>query len=206
MFFDPLYLLFLIPSMLLALWAQSRVKGAFEKYSRVATQRGVTGLDAARVIMQRYGLGHVKVNQIAGEMTDHYDPRNKSMALSQSSVYNSVASGAIVPAVQVGGWVGPLIITAGAVLGSLNLIWIGILAFALTAGFALITLPVEFDASRRAMRFLDETGLLNDTELSGAKKVLDAAALTYVAAATQAILQLLYFVIRYTGLGRRSDD
>ena len=228
--FDPTYLLFLLPGLALALWAQFKVKGTYAKFSRVPTRNGVTGLVAARALMQRYGMNDVKVLQIGGEMTDHYNPSDKSMALSQSSVINSVASvaivahelghamqdqenyaplrvrAAIVPAVQVGGWVGPLIITAGMIFASTNLIWLGILAFGVTAAFTLVTLPVEFDASNRAMRMLEESGLLASDELGGAKQVLNAAALTYVAAAAQAILQLLYFVTRFGGLGRRNND
>jgi uncharacterized protein len=228
--FDPLYFVFLIPAMLLALWAQSKVKGTVDKYSQVPTRRGVTGLDTARIIMGRYGLQHVKVEQIGGFMTDHYDPRGKKMALSQASVHNSIASvaivahelghamqdhenyamlklrGAIVPAVQVGGWLGPIMLMVGALLQSPSLIWIGIIGFAIAAFFALVTLPVEFDASNRALRFLDETGVLDDAEMKGAKKVLDAAALTYVAAATQAVLTLLYYLIRFAGLGRSRDE
>ena len=230
LWFDPTYLLFLLPGLALALWAQFKVKSTFAKFARVPTRNGVTGLVAAQALMQRYGMGDVKVVQISGELTDHYNPQNKSMSLSQSSVMNSVASvavvahelghamqdqenyaplrmrAAIVPAVQIGGWVGPLIMTAGMIFSSANLIWVGIIAFGVTAAFALVTLPVEFDASNRALRMLNETGLLASDELGGAHQVLNAAALTYVAAAAQAILQLLYFVMRFGGLGRRNDD
>jgi Zn-dependent membrane protease YugP len=114
--------------------------------------------------------------------------------------------GAIVPAVQVGGWVGPIMIMVGFWLNSSGLAWLGLLAFGLTAFFAIVTLPVEFDASNRAMKMLESSNILVGDELRGARKVLDAAALTYVAAAAQAILTLLYYIIRVTSLGRRNDD
>ncbi len=216
-FYDPLYFVFALPALILGLWAQWKVQSTYNKYARVPTALGVNGLQTARRLIGIYGLG-VGVQNIPGFLTDHYDPRTKTVGLSQSSVQDSVASvavvahelghamqdaegylplklrGAIVPAVQLSGWVGPLMFVIGLLLSSATLVNLGLLAFALAAGFAIITLPVEFDASRRALAMLQANGILMPQELEGAKRVLDAAALTYVAAAAQAIMQLLYFI------------
>lgn len=217
-FFDPLYFVFAIPPLLLALWAQWKVQSTFAKYARVPTSTGVNGIQTAQVLINRNRL-NVNVTSIPGHLTDHYDPRNKTVALSYSSQQNSVASvavvahelghalqdaenyaplklrGAIVPAVQLGGWVGPVMFLVGLLLASETLMWVGIVGFALAALFAIVTLPVEFDASRRALAMLQTNRLLTDQELRGAKKVLDAAALTYVAAAAQALTTLLYYIL-----------
>jgi uncharacterized protein len=228
------YLLFLLPGLLLALWAQNKVKSTFGKYVQVPTSSGITGQRAAEVLIRTLGL-NVSTQQIGGELTDHYDPRTKSVALSQSSVVNSVASvaivahelghamqdkqgdvmlklrGAIVPLVNIGSTIGPWVFMAGALIFGLGtalgntLAWVGVAGFGLAALFALITLPVEFDASRRAMVMIKENNLLSDAEQAGAKQVLDAAALTYVAAAAQALLTLLYYVTRVSGSSRRDD-
>jgi Zn-dependent membrane protease YugP len=227
-FLDPLYLVFALPGLLLALWAQFKVKNTFARYAQVPTSRRVNGLEAAKILISHNGLGQVGIQGTRGSLTDHYDPRNKNIYLSDSSAQNSVASvavvahelghaqqdaqnygplklrGAIVPAVQVGGWVGPALFMVGFIFSSPQLAWLGILAFALTAIFALVTLPVEFDASRRALVMLQGSHILVGDELDGAKKVLDAAALTYVAAAAQAILTLLYYVTLISGV-RRSE-
>jgi hypothetical protein len=226
---DPLYLIMALPALALAMWAQWRVKSTFSKWAQVPTMRRVSGIDAAQILMRHNNI-NIGVKRIGGELTDHYDPRDKSMSLSDSSVVDSIASvavvahelghaqqdkvgylplklrGAIVPAVQIGGWVGPIMIMAGMLLQSAGLAYIGLIAFALTAFFAIVTLPVEFDASSRAMKMLEGSGILAGDELRGARKVLDAAALTYVAAAAQALLTLLYYVIRIGGLGRRSEE
>lgn len=228
MFFDPLYLVFALPGLLLALWAQFKVKSAYGKYSKVPIARAVNGIDAAKILMRNNGLTHVSIQGTRGQLTDHYDPRNKTINLSESSVNNSVAAvavvahelghaqqdaeeyaplklrGAIVPAVQVGGWVGPLMFLGGWLIGVTELAWLGVLAFGLTTIFAIVTLPVEFDASNRAMRMLQGSGILAVGEMTGARKMLDAAALTYVAAALQSVLTLLYYVMLLTGM-RRSD-
>lgn len=217
-YFDPLYFVFAIPALLLAMWAQWKVQSTFKKYAQVPTSTGVNGIQTAQVLINQNALS-VGVTSIAGQLTDHYDPRTKTVALSQSSQMNSVASvavvahelghamqdkenygplklrGAIVPAVQLGGWAGPLLFMAGLIFSWQPLITLGLIAFGIAALFAIITLPVEFDASRRALAMLQSNSLLTSDELSGAKKVLDAAALTYVAAAAQAISQLLYFLL-----------
>jgi Zn-dependent membrane protease YugP len=232
MFFDPLYFLFAIPGILLALWAQGKVKSAYAKYSQVPTLTGYSGQDAARILNHRNGLG-VEITHTDGELTDHYDPSKRLVALSHSSQYNSIAAvaivahefghavqhsqkdpmlmlrGAIVPVVNISSGIAPWLFMGGALLGlgsglGSALAWLGVIGFGLAAVFALVTLPVEFDASRRALAMIRENNLLTETEMRGAKQVLDAAALTYVAAAASALLTLLYFVLRLTGV--RRDD
>lgn len=217
-FFDPLYMVLAFPALLLALWAQWKVQSTYNKYARVPTSSGVNGVQVAQMLIRRHGLS-VNLEGIPGFLTDHYDPRTKTVALSQSSQQNSVASvavvahelghalqdqedylplklrGAIVPMVQLGGWVGPILFMLGLLLSIGPFVTLGLIAFALAALFAIITLPVEFDASRRALAMLQANGILAPHELPGAKQVLDAAALTYVAAAAQAITQLLYFIL-----------
>ena len=224
-YFDPHYYIYAIPGLVLALWAQAVVRGTFARFARVPTSTGVTGADAAHLFMERTGL-RVGVNNIRGMLTDYYNPANKTLNLSQSSVQNSVASvavvahefghalqdaqnyaplrlrGAIVPAVTLGSWVGPLLFIAGLWMQSYNLAIIGLLLFAATAVFAVITLPVELDASNRAMKLLASNGVLVGEELVGARKVLNAAAFTYVAAIAQSILTLLYYVSLISGRRR----
>jgi uncharacterized protein len=229
-FFDPSYLLFALPPLLLGLWAQFKVKSAFRKYAQVPTQSGVTGAQAAMRLLERGGLGNVAVEETEGMLSDHYDPRSKTLRLS-GDVYSmpSIASvgvaaheaghamqdktgyyplalrSAMVPVVSIGSNLGPILFMIGlfmhGVLGS-SLAWAGILLFAATALFAIVTLPVEFDASRRAKQLLVSQGIVSQREMEGVNAVLDAAALTYVAAAAQAIMQLLYYV---TLLNRRND-
>jgi Zn-dependent membrane protease YugP len=228
MYFDPMYFVFILPAFLLAMWAQFKVKGAYAKYTRVPNQRGLTGLDAARIILPGEGLGYVSIEGIPGELTDHYDPRSKKLGLS-AGVANqpSVASlavtvheighalqdnqnygplklrSAIVPAVQVSSWVAPIMFFIGLLLGATQLAWLGIILFGLGAVFALVTLPVEFNASKRGLQLLQTYQLADGQEIKGAKAVLDAAALTYVAALAQALMTLLYYV---SFMGRRSND
>ncbi len=222
MFLDPMYFVFAMPPMLLGLWAQFKVKSAFNKYSQVRTQSGVSGAEAARRILQRGGLGNVTIETAQGMLSDHYDPRQKVLRLSDE-VYRlpSIASVGVaaheaghalqdkmgyaplqlrsfmVPAVTVGSNIGPILFMAGMFLaGTLGttLAWAGIILFGGTALFALVTLPVEFDASRRAKELLVSQGIVSSAEMKGVNAVLDAAALTYVAAAAQAIMQLVYFL------------
>jgi hypothetical protein len=210
------------------MWAQFKVKGAYAKYTRVPNQRGLTGLDAARIILPGEGLGHVSIEGIPGELTDHYDPRSKKLGLSAGVAKQpSVASlavtvheighalqdhqnygplklrSAIVPAVQVSSWVAPIMFFIGLLIGYSQLAWLGIILFGLGAVFALITLPVEFNASKRGLQLLQTYQLADGQEIKGAKSVLDAAALTYVAALAQALMTLLYYV---SFMGRRSND
>lgn len=217
--FDPLYFLLVIPPLLLGFWAQMKVRSAYARYTRVANLRGLTGLDAARIILGPEGLYDVSIEGIPGELTDHYDPRTKKLGLSAGVARQpSVAAlaivaheighalqdhenygplklrSALVPAVQLSAWVGPILFLAGLFFRIAGLAWLGVLAFGMTAVFALMTLPVEFDASKRGLRLLQTYRLTDGRELQGAKAVLDAAALTYVAAAVQAVAIMLYYV------------
>jgi Zn-dependent membrane protease YugP len=228
MFFDPLYFVFALPALLLGLYAQSRVKGNFNKYSQVRTARSVTGADVARALLDQAGLHQVRIEETQGFLSDHYDPRTKILRLSPQ-VYRvpSVAAagvaahemghalqdaqryaplalrGLMVPAVSLGSNIGPLIFIIGLMLGSTSLAWVGVILFAGVVLFSLVTLPVEFDASSRAKKLLASSGILYGDEVQGVDKVLDAAALTYVAAAISAIGTLLYFVFRLGGLSNR---
>ena len=230
MFFDPMYFVFALPPLILGLWAQFKVKSAFKKYSQVPTQTGINGADAARRILQRGGLGSVTVEATHGMLSDHYDPRHKALRLSEE-VYSlaSIASvgvaaheaghalqdksgymplqlrSVMVPAVTIGSNIGPYLFMAGMFLAGTigtTLAWAGIILFGTAALFALVTLPVEFDASRRAKELLVSQGIVSVAEMEGVNAVLNAAALTYVAAAAQAIMQLVYFL---TVMNNRRD-
>lgn len=231
MYFDPLYFLFALPAMLLGLWAQFRVKGTFNKFSQVRSARGMTGAQAARSILDSAGLRDVAVERSGGFLSDHYDPRSKTLRLSDATYGSpSVAAlgvaaheaghalqdqqnyaplrlrSSLVPAVQFGSWLGPIIFMAGLFMSSTigtSLAWVGLAVFAMSAVFALVTLPVEFDASKRAKQILVAQGILGEQEMVGVNRVLDAAALTYVAAAIQAVTTLLYYA--YILLGRNRD-
>jgi uncharacterized protein len=219
MYLDPMYFVFIMPAFLLSLWAQFKVKGAYSKYTRVPNQRGLTGLDAAKIILPNEGLLGVSIEGIPGELTDHYDPRSKKLRLSAGVAQQpSVASlavtvheighalqdnqnygplklrSAIVPAVQVSSWVAPIMFFIGILLNFTQLAWLGIILFGAGAVFALITLPVEFNASKRGLQLLQTYQLADGQEIRGAKAVLDAAALTYVAALAQALMTLLYYL------------
>jgi len=228
MFFNPLYLVFALPGLLLGLWAQSRVKSAFNKYSRVRTLRNVTGAEVARSLLDAQGLYDVSIEEVKGKLSDHYDPRSKVLRLS-TDVYRapSVAAAGVaahemghalqdanhyaplklrsglVPAVQFGSSLAPWIFIAGFLLNLTPVAWLGVILFSVSALFALVTLPVELDASRRAKKLLVSSGILVGEEAKGVDKVLDAAALTYVAAAIAALGTLLYYVFLLTGFGRR---
>lgn len=227
MFFDPMYFVFALPALLLGLWAQAKVKGAVNQYSQVRTMRGVTGAQVARTLLDAEGLHNVRVEETQGFLSDHYDPRGKVLRLSPD-VYRgpSVAAAgiaahemghalqdakgyaplvlrsAMVPSVQFGSWLGPLVFFAGLLMNLTGLAWLGLILFGATAAFALVTLPVEFDASRRAKQLLTERGILVSQEMQGVNAVLDAAALTYVAGAAQAISTLLYYAFILMGRSR----
>ena len=227
-FFDPLYLLVAIPGLLLGFYAQMRVKSAFNQYARVRSASGMTGAQAARRILDSSGLHTVAVERVNGFLSDHYDPSKKVLRLSPD-VYDTPSLAAVgvaaheaghalqdqqhyaplqlrsalVPSVQIGGWVGPLIFFVGLAMNTSSLAWIGLLLFGMTAVFALVTLPVEFDATKRAKQLLVTQGILGQQEIVGVNRVLDAAALTYVAAAVQAVMTLAYYA--YILVGRRND-
>lgn len=221
MFFDPIYILLVaIPTAILTFWAQNKVKGTYRRYSQVQSTMGMTGAQVAQTILVKKGVRDIKVEPVAGELTDHYDPRAKAVSLSEG-IYGSgslaaaaVAAhecghvlqdvegykfmnlrAALVPVVNLGSRMGPMLIMAGLIFNILNLAWLGVIFFATVLLFHVVTLPVEFDASRRALRLVDELGILQGEENKGARAVLGAAALTYVATAFTAFLNLLYYII-----------
>lgn len=228
-----IYCILLIPVLILSVWAQAQVSGNFKRYSGVANRRRLTGAQAAEAVLRAHGVYNVAIRPCAGNLTDHYDPRDNSISLSEN-VYNSASIAAvgvaaheaghavqyaenygpvrlrtaIIPATQIGSKFSFILLLVGMVLYSQSLFLIGILLFSLTTLFQLITLPVEFNASHRALQTLENQQLLYDDELSGARKVLKAAALTYVAALLMSALQLLRYVLIFLGRsnrGRRRD-
>ena len=228
-YFDPTYFLVLIGAVL-CIWAQMRVNSTYRKYARVRSRSGLTGAQAAQRILQMSGIYDVSIEHVRGELTDHYDPSHKVLRLSDS-VYGSDSIAAIgvaahecghavqhnkgyaplsfrtalVPAANIGSRAGIPLILLGAVLGMNQLlIQIGIWVFALAVLFQIVTLPVEFNASGRALAMLGDYGMLEQGETKGCRKVLSAAALTYVAAAASAILQLLRLILLF-GNNRRRD-
>jgi len=223
---DP-YILLVLPAFIFALYAQFKVKGTFNKYRRISNRSGITGAEAARRILEQNGLYDVRIEPVHGELTDHYDPRKRILRLSEA-VYSSTSVAAVgvaahesghaiqhkvgygplvlrsnlVPLAGIGSSVGPYMAIFGLILGVRELISIGIILFTVAVAFYLVTLPVEFNASRRAVKTLEATGILSADEIIPAKKVLQAAALTYVASAAVAIANLLRLVM----LTRRRDD
>lgn len=213
--------LLLIPGMLLMFWAQMRVQGTYKKYAEIPSKMGMTGAQVAETILKRMGVYNVTVEPVAGQLTDHYDPSAKAVRLSEG-IYNSnslaaaaVAAhecghvlqdvqgykpmnlrAALVPAANLGSSLGPILVMAGLFIGAFKaLIPIGIALFAAVIIFHVVTLPVEFDASNRALKLIDELGILQGEENRGARQVLSAAALTYVATALYAVLQLVQLIL-----------
>jgi uncharacterized protein len=232
MVFDPMYFVFMIPGLLLMLWAQSRVRGSYNKFSKVRNAVNMTGAQVARRVLDANGLYDVPVEATRGELSDHYDPRNRTLYLSEG-VYGkpSIAAmgiaaheaghaiqharayaplqfrTAIVPAVSFGSTIGIFVLIAGLFLQMTGLAWAGVALFALSTVFALITLPVEFDASRRAKEALSNLGLTDGglqrgEETSGVATVLNSAAWTYVAGFASSLLSLLYYVMLISGMSR----
>ena len=219
LFFDPTYLIFMIPAFILMMLASWYVKSAYNKWSRVPSNSRLTGAQAAQRLISMGGLYGVRVAGTGGNLSDHYDPRDKTLYLSQGVANGSSVAAvavaahelghamqdsedylplrfraALVPAVNVGSWLGWILIMIGLFLRMTNLAWLGVLVFSGGAVFALATLPVELNASARAKRLLAETGIIQgEQERRGVNNVLNAAALTYVASLVTAILQLLYF-------------
>ncbi len=226
-FYDPTWII-LIPAIILSLWAQSRVTSTFNKYSNLNNSMGLTGADIARRILNLNGLFDVKVERVSGNLTDHYDPRTNVVRLSDATFasqsvgaigvaahevghaiqhatgYSAIRiRNAIVPAVNFCNMLSMPILLIGLLISATGLIDLGIIFFSATVLFQLITLPVEFNASKRAIATLEDNGMLIGEELNGAKKVLSAAAMTYVAAAVSSILSLLRLMILFGG--RRRD-
>lgn len=226
--YDPTIILVLLGAVL-SMWASGRVQGTFQKYSRVRSRTGMTGAEAARRLLNSQGIYHVTVQPVKGQLTDHYDPRSKTVKLSEA-VYNQTSvsaigvaahecghaiqdnvsyaplrlRGAFLPAANFGSRLSWPLILIGLISGATSFFQIGIWMFVLAVLFQLITLPVEFNASGRAVRLLGETGILQGQELDQSRKVLSAAALTYVAATAASVLQLLRLVLLFGG--RRQND
>lgn len=227
---DPTYWIFALPALLLGLIAQAMVRSAYRKYLQVPNGARLTGAEAAQRLMRSAGI-HLNIEGTPGELSDHYDPRTGVLRLSRGvATRASVASVAIVahevghaeqdvqgylpmrvrsglvPVVNLTSWVGPLLFFIGLMFNLYNLAWLGVLTFGVAAMFALVTLPVEINASRRGLRLLEQSGVLvSERERQGARKVLTAAALTYVAALAQAVATLLYYSFLLGGRGRRRD-
>lgn len=226
--FDITYLIFMIPAMLFAYWAQAEVNSTFKKYSSVLSARRMTGREAARRILDANGLYNVEIKRVAGELTDHFDPRTNTVSLSESvydnysvaaigvaahesghAVQHAVGYGpmklraAIIPVTNIGSRLAIPLIIIGFILSFYELSYIGCICFATSAVFQLVTLPVEFNASNRALKALADTGILGTQELAGSKKVLSAAAMTYVAALATALMELLYWVVRIMASNNR---
>ena len=220
MYFDYYYLVLVVPTLLLSLYAQFKVKSAFSKYSQVQTMRKISGKEAAALLLRSNSISDVSIQRIGGSLSDHYDPSHKVLRLSDP-VYDKTSIAAVgvaphetghaiqdkekyaplvlrstlVPVANIGSTAGPYLALAGIIFRMNLLLNIGIILFACAVLFYLITLPVEIDASRRALKVLEHNAVLNQEELKGAKKVLSAAALTYVASALTAMANLLRLIL-----------
>lgn len=226
-YFDPYYLYLIIPALIISMFAQYKMKATFKKYSQKFSARGYTGAEVARQILDKNGLHNVSINRVAGKLTDHFDPRTNSVSLSEV-VYssNSIASigvaahevghaiqyatsyspikirKVLIPAVNLGSKLAIPLAMIGLIFNFGILLDIGIILFSAVVVFQLVTLPVEFNASNRAISTLEENHILKDDELKGARKVLSAAAMTYVAATLTAIASLVRLIL----LRRRNDN
>lgn len=231
--FDWTYIVLVLPCLILSLWASSSVKNTFNRYSKQYSLRGITGADAAQRVLSSNGIRNVRIERVAGSLTDHYDPKANIIRLSDD-VYSSTSTAAIgvacheaghavqyatnyapiklraaiIPVTNFGSKLAMPLILLGVLfsfLGSLSytLVYLGIACFSLSLIFQLITLPVEFNASRRAIRAISDTGILTQQELTGARKTLKAAAMTYVAATAVSLAQLLRLIAIF---GRRRRD
>jgi Zn-dependent membrane protease YugP len=225
-FFDPLYFVFLAPGLALSLYATFRTKSTFSKYSKVGSRSGLTGAQAAALMLQRHGITNVRIERSSGWLSDHYDPGQKALRLSDN-VYSSQSLSAIgvacheaghamqdahgygmlslrtalVPATNFSSTFAYIVMIAGFFLQMAGLILIGVCLFSVGVVFSLITLPVEWDASKRAKLAMDEAGMLSPEENRDASRVLNAAFLTYLAAAVTSLLTLLYYLFRLGLLG-----
>jgi Zn-dependent membrane protease YugP len=225
MFFDPMYFVFVAPAVLLALWAQMRVRSTYAEASQVPAS--LSGAAAARHILDSAGLHNVEIEQVPGHLTDHYDPRHKVLRLSSENYQGRsmaavgiaahesghaiqdalgyaplVVRNAVVPVASFGSGAGMLLIMAGALLQAFLLIKLGIILFGAVVFFQLVNLPVEFNASRRAKQQLVGMGIVGADEMTYVNKVLNAAAWTYVAATLEAVLVLAYYIFRFAGNSR----
>ena len=234
--FDWTYLVIVLPCIILSMWASANVSSTFKKYSDQYSYRRITGADAARRVVSSHGIHNVRIERICGNLTDHFDPKTNVIRLSDSVYDNTSTAAigvacheaghavqyaqnyvpiklraAIVPVTNIGSKLAMPMILLGLVLSflgnfSYTLVYIGIACFSLSVIFQLVTLPVEFNASRRALQAIEQGQILTDEELKGARKTLSAAAMTYVAATAAAIAQLLRLLILFGGSGRRRND
>ena len=228
MIFDPMYFLFIVPGLALSMWASARVKSAFKKYSKVRCARGLTGAEAAQALLRGAGITDVRIVRAHGVLSDHYNPMTKSLALSEQ-VYDSDSIAAVgvatheaghaiqharhyaplwvrstlVPTASIGSSIGYFVMLIGLFMASTNMVLIGAVLFSAVLLFQIVTLPVEFNASNRAKALVVEHGIVTMQEREGVDKVLNAAALTYVAAAVSTLLTLLYFLWRSGLIGGR---
>jgi len=231
MYFDPMYLVFMLPGLALSMWASFKVKSTFRKYSEVRVQSGLSGAEAATELLRRKGIFDVQVEEVQGFLSDHYDPGAKMLRLSPD-VYRGRSLAAmgvaaheaghaiqhatgygplwfrslVVKPAQIGSNIGGILCAIGIGMASTKMVWAGVILFSAFVVFTLVTLPVEFNASNRAVAVLEETGMINRSEVGGTRAVLNAAAMTYVAGAISAIMTLLYFLIRSGILGGNRDD
>ena len=227
-YYDYTYWMMLLPVLLITIYAQAKVSSNFNKYSRITNRRYLTGAQAAEAVLRQHGIYDVRIERVAGKLTDHYDPRTNVIRLS-SSVYDSptiaavgVAAheaghavqyavgygpirlrSALIPVTQVGSQFGIVLLFLGIILYFEPLFLVGIVLFGATTVFQLVTLPVEYNASHRAIETIESGHLLDDEELVGAKRVLSAAALTYVAALLTSVVQLLRFILLFAGRNDR---
>lgn len=227
--YDYYYFILVIPAMLVSLWAQIRVKSTYSKMSRVMNSRGLSGAEAARNVLRYYGIDDVRIEQVSGSLTDHFDPRDNVIRLSEG-VFGATTIAAVgiacheaghaaqyaqaykpisvrnllLPVANIGSSSGLWIALLGLAMQWRILILVGVVLYAFVALFQLVTLPVEFNASSRALKVIEETGMLQGEEYNGAKKVLSAAAMTYVAALLVSIMSLLRVLLRARGGSRRS--
>jgi len=224
---DIYYIILVLPALVFSMWAQAKVNSTFNRYSKERTYSGMTGYEAARRILAANGLYHVNVERVSGNLTDHYDPKANVIRLSDSVFSsNSVAAvgvaaheaghavqyaqhyapiklrTAIIPITNIGSTISIPLVLIGFFMGAQPLVNLGLLLFATVAVFQLVTLPVEFNASRRAVNALEMGGTMADEELKGVKKVLSAAAMTYVAALAVSVANLLRLVLRFGGRNR----
>lgn len=234
--FDWTYLVLVLPCVILAMWASANVNSTFKRYSTQYSLRRITGADAAQRVLHSHNIYNVRVERVSGNLTDHFDPKTNVIRLSDSVYDNTSTAAigvacheaghavqyaknyfpiklraAIVPITNFGSKLAMPLLLLGLLLSylgnfSYTLIYIGIACFGLSFVFQLVTLPVEFNASRRALRSIEEGAILTNEELKGARKTLSAAAMTYIAATATALAQLLRLVILFGGRGRRRDD
>ncbi len=230
-YFDPYYFIVIGPFLLLSIWAASRVKGTFAKYNETPIRSGMSGADAARVILQAAGIHNVGIEAVPGMLSDHYDPQHKVVRLSEevltgrtpaavavaahecghalqdAQAYAPMTARAqLVPIVNITSGAAIPLIFLGAFLHMSGLAWAGVIAFAAVVLFHLVTLPVEFDASNRAIKILAGSGIVAQDEMVGVRKTLYAAGFTYLAAALASVAQLLYFVWRLGLLGGQNEE